>query len=84
MSIKWDTLKTADDIQAEKDEQAAQAVRSKRDKLIAETDYFMLSDAPEPPQGLSEYRQALRDITEQSGFPHDVVWPDNPLKTQEG
>ena len=76
MSIKWNTLKTAEQIQTEKDEQAAQVVRNKRDKLIAETDYFMLSDAPEPPQGLTEYRQALRDITEQSSFPHDIVWPE--------
>lgn len=75
MSIKWDTLKTAADLQAEKDEAAAQSVRAKRDKLIAETDFYMLPDAPTPPAGLADYRQALRDITEQVGFPHDVEWP---------
>jgi len=79
MSIKWDTLKTAEQLQAEKDEQAAQAARNKRDKLIAETDYFMLKDAPEPPQGLTEYRQALRDITKQVRFPYDIEWPEDPL-----
>lgn len=75
MTIKWDTLKTAEDLQAEKDEAAAQAVRAKRDKLIAETDFYMLADAPTAPEGLTAYRQELRDVTEQSGFPHDVQWP---------
>ena len=83
MSIKWGTLKTADDLQAERYEQAAQQVRAKRDRLIAKTDYFMLSDAPTPPQGLTEYRQALRDVTEQVGFPHEVEWPSLPHYHQE-
>ncbi|MGX5913959.1 tail fiber assembly protein [Aliidiomarina sp. Khilg15.8] len=79
MSIDWSTMKTADDLQAEKDEQAAQVARNERDKLISQTDYFMLSDAPEAPAGLEEYRQALRDITEQSGFPFEVEWPIKPV-----
>ena len=78
MSIKWDTVKTKADLQAEKDEQASLAVRNKRDKLIAETDFYMLPDAPSAPAGLAEYRQALRDITEQAGFPHEVQWPVHP------
>lgn len=75
-TIKWDTLKTAEQLQAEKDEVVAEAVRAKRDKLIAETDFYMLSDAPTAPAGLTVYRQMLRDITEQSGFPHEVEWPE--------
>lgn len=75
MTIKWDTLKTAEDLQAEKDEAAAQSVRAKRDKLIAATDFYILPDAPTAPAGLTGYRQALRDVTEQAGFPHDVEWP---------
>ncbi len=77
-AIKWDTLKTADDLQTERDAQASLVVRNKRDKLIAETDFYMLSDAPSAPVGLAEYRQALRDITEQAGFPHNVQWPILP------
>ena len=29
---------------------------------------------------VKEYRQALRDIPEQAGFPFDVVWPEEPIK----
>ena len=57
-------------------DKACKSVRSKRNRLLAETDYYTLPDAPTAPQGLTEYRQALRDITEQSGFPHDVVLPE--------
>lgn len=75
-AIKWETMKDASQLQAEKEEAAAQAVRTKRDKLIAGTDFYMLSDAPKAPAGLEDYRQALRDITEQLGFPFDIEWPE--------
>lgn len=52
----------------------ANAIRSKRDGLLAETDYLMLPDAPVV-DGVKEYRALLRDITMQSGFPVSVVWP---------
>lgn len=71
-----DWYKSPGQVEAEKYEAAAKAVRIKRDKLITETDFYMLSDAPTAPDGLVEYRQALRDITEQYGFPHDVEWPE--------
>lgn len=76
--IKWGTLKTADDLEQERIDQAAEAVRRERDHLLAATDYFMLPDAPEPPDGIAEYRQALREVPEQPGFPHDVDWPKIP------
>lgn len=52
------------------------AVRSRRDGLIRETDFYFFPDYPSIPEGMAEYRQALRDITEQPGFPHDVTWPE--------
>ena len=75
MTIKWDTLKTAETIEAEKLEALANQVRAERDKRLAATDFYMLPDAPPAPNGLMEYRQALRDITEQAGFPESVEWP---------
>jgi hypothetical protein len=30
------------------------------------------------PEAMTTYRQALRDITEQSGFPWTIEWPDQP------
>lgn len=56
-------------------------VRAERDMKIAETDYYMMSDYPSNPQNLEElkvYRQALRDVPKQEGFPRDVRWPDVP------
>lgn len=68
-------LKKASDIKNEKLEALATQVRRERDKRIAATDFYLLPDAPQKPEGLLAYRQALRDITEQEGFPSVVEWP---------
>lgn len=63
------------------DSMVAEAIRDKRDNLIGETDYYLMPDYPSNPQNLEElkvYRQALRDIPKQGGFPRDVRWPDVP------
>lgn len=69
-------IKTTAEVEAERIESLANAVRSKRDALIKETDFYMLPDYPNVPHGIAEYRQALRDITEQPGFPHSIDWPE--------
>lgn len=54
----------------------AMRVRAKRDRLIAETDYYLMPDYPSNPQNLEElkvYRQALRDLPVQEGFPKMFV-----------
>ena len=59
----------------------AEGIRIKRDSLLSETDYYLMPDYPNDSKNLEElktYRQALRDITKQSGFPKDVIWPDVP------
>jgi hypothetical protein len=56
----------------------ADAIRNKRDALLAQTDAFALVDRPMTEEMLA-YREALRNITEQEGFPHEVVWPILPL-----
>ena len=68
-------IKTAAEVEAERLERLANAARAKRDALIKETDFYVLPDYPSVPEGISEYRQALRDITEQPGFPHSIDWP---------
>jgi hypothetical protein len=59
-------------------EQAAAAIRNQRDRLLSETDWMALSDSPTITTEWANYRQALRDITGQSGFPYDVAWPTKP------
>lgn len=62
--------------------QLSTSARLKRDKLIASTDYLVMPDYPISVDLLARvkaYRQALRDITEQAGFPSDIDWPVNPM-----
>ena len=49
-------------------------VRQARDEFLAETDVWGLSDYPATAEQTA-YRQALRDITDQAGFPTDITWP---------
>lgn len=63
------------------DEELAVRVRMHRDSLISRTDFYVQPDYPSDPTGLEAvkaYRQALRDIPEQSGFPRNVQWPSLP------
>ncbi len=65
-------------------ERKAQEVRSQRDYLLTKTDYLVSGDYPLSDQDLTKvkaYRQALRDVPEQEGFPEDVVWPEMPVVT---
>ncbi len=52
-------------------------VRSKRDRLLRETDWMALSDVTMS-DTITAYRQALRDIPSQAGFPLSVTWPTKP------
>jgi hypothetical protein len=65
--------------QATLDAKAAEAVRKKRDELIAETDYLALSDNTLTTE-MAAYRQALRDITSHDSFPNlsEADWPIKP------
>jgi hypothetical protein len=52
-------------------------IRSKRNSLIASTDWWAASDLTMTAEQTA-YRQALRDVPDQSGFPTNVTWPTNP------
>lgn len=56
----------------------ADEIRKIRDELLKETDKYLLEDFPiteEQKEKYKIYRNALREIPEQQGFPHDVSWP---------
>ena len=82
---QWETTwsireKTAEELQAETNAQAA-SVRSERNALISASDWTQLDDTPITNSKKLEwaaYRQALRDIPAQAGFPWDVTWPTKP------
>lgn len=55
-------------------------VRENRDQLIKETDWTQLPDVPKSTKELWEtYRQELRDVPQQKGFPLNVTWPQKPV-----
>ena len=53
--------------------------RAERDRLLAATDWSQLADVPaETQETWRKYRQQLRDVPAQSGFPAKVKWPKAP------
>lgn len=62
-------------------EQATTNIRSQRDYFLQESDWVVSKayEIGEPvPANWATYRQALRDITAQEGFPYNVSWPTKP------
>jgi len=53
-------------------------IRAKRNKLLAESDWTQLEDTPVDKAAWATYRQNLRDITDQEGFPSNLAWPTPP------
>ena len=53
------------------------AVRGERDALLSATDWWALGDRDMTTEQAA-YRQALRDISDQSDFPNNVTWPEEP------
>jgi hypothetical protein len=56
----------------------ATAARTQRDRFLTASDWTQVADAPVDQAAWAEYRQALRDVPTQKGFPEDVVWPTKP------
>lgn len=79
--LSWSLEKIPEKTEEEKLTEARQSVRSKRDSLISDTDYLLCADYPisaEDLKAVKAYRQALRDVPQQEGFPFEVVWPELP------
>ena len=60
------------------DADAAERVRSERDKKLADCDWTQLADSGADATAWATYRQALRDLPASNGFPHNVTWPTAP------
>lgn len=67
-----------DDEKQEADASKATAVRADRNWKLTSCDWTQLSDAPVDSLAWANYRQALRDIPNQTGFPWEVLWPTPP------
>lgn len=75
---KWEIYKLSDDLIKNNIDNLASYVRSVRASKLASTDWTQLPDAVVNSNSWAEYRQQLRDITLQPGFPRDVEWPEEP------
>lgn len=56
----------------------AEQIRAERNQLLASSDWTQVVDAPVDQATWAAYRQELRDITSQVGFPENVIWPVAP------
>lgn len=79
---KWFTKYSVSDLDADgialKDAEQAKSVRAERNRLIAECDWTQVEDSPVDKAAWATYRQALRDLTLQAGFPFDITYPTKP------
>lgn len=63
---------------AMKDAEQAKSVRTTRGEKLKDCDWTQVADAPVDKEVWAAYRQALRDVTGQEGFPWTITWPEQP------
>ena len=74
-SVTWSQISAK--VTELKDEEPMRLLRVERNRLIAETDWWVLPDRTAT-QAQRDYRQALRDITDTYTSLDTVVWPTQP------
>jgi hypothetical protein len=79
---RWNQTFTVRDMTAEelasRDEAKAAEIRMLRNAQLAASDWTQVTDAPVDKAAWATYRQALRDVTNQAGFPWTVDFPTIP------
>ena len=75
---KFAVADMGDEAKAALDAQQAASMRSERSRRLAESDWTQVEDSPVDKAAWAAYRQALRDVPTQAGFPWDVAWPAQP------
>lgn len=60
------------------DARQADSVRAERNRKLTASDWTQVADAPVDKAAWAAYRQGLRDVPSQAGFPWDVTWPVEP------
>jgi hypothetical protein len=79
---QWFTKYAIENMNAEAiknaDANQASAVRQNRNEKLTASDWTQLEDSPVNKAAWAVYRQELRDITTQQGFPWEIIWPEEP------
>lgn len=78
VTVSYEIVPLTEEEQAIVMSEANNAYRRDRENRLLMTDHIMFSDTAPPTQEMLDYRQALRDITSQDGFPVGVEWPEAP------
>ena len=73
---EWDAMEA--EWAAGANDRAAIKIRTERNAKLTQSDWTQVSDAPVDQAAWATYRQALRDIPSQAGFPNEVTWPTEP------
>jgi len=73
---EWDLMEA--EWAAGANDRAAAEIRTERDAKLTSCDWTQVADAPVDKTAWATYRQALRDIPEQAGFPNEITWPTEP------
>ncbi len=60
------------------DDAKAKSMRVERNRRLSACDWTQLADAPVDAAAWASYRQGLRDVPNQAGFPWEVSWPVTP------
>ena len=68
---------TAEEVQQQNDSKALE-IRTERNQKLSESDWTQLADAQIDKAIWATYRQALRDVPSQAGFPWTITWPEAP------
>lgn len=74
----WELQPASQDEITQRTAAKAIEIRSRRNALLVESDWTQLADSPTDKTAWATYRQALRDVTTQQGFPWEVSWPVEP------
>jgi hypothetical protein len=74
----WAVVDMNDEEKIAEDERKAEEVRSERNEKLLASDWTQIADVPVDKQAWSSYRQALREVPDQVGFPWSVEWPTQP------
>jgi hypothetical protein len=74
----WVQTWSVRDLNESEVQQRMDAVRNERNALLAASDWTQLADATVDKAAWAAYRQALRDIPQQAGFPYNVTYPVTP------
>ena len=63
---------------ARKDAEQAASVRNSRTEKLKDSDWTQIADSTADKAVWATYRQALRDVPTQAGFPWTITWPESP------